>query len=81
MKLQGALARSGRRAVPACSHSASVQDARPLLQAFLVSRLAPGQRNRQLKREEIGMDRHRALACCLSMIFSENRFTLFRIML
>jgi hypothetical protein len=25
-------------------------------------------------------NRHRALACCLGMIFSENRFTLFRIM-
>jgi hypothetical protein len=24
---------------------------------------------------------HRASGCCLSMIFSENRFTLFRIML
>jgi hypothetical protein len=37
---------------------------------------APG----ALKRDEIGMNRHRALAYCLSMIFSENRFTLFRIM-
>ncbi|WP_194469165.1 hypothetical protein [Bradyrhizobium sp. CCBAU 51753] len=27
------------------------------------------------------MNHHRALALCLSMIFSENRFTLFRIML
>jgi len=27
------------------------------------------------------LNRHRALALCLSMIFSENRFTLFRIML
>src|SRR6266702_2450762 len=27
------------------------------------------------------MNRHRALGCCLSMIFSENRFALFRIML
>jgi len=26
------------------------------------------------------MNRHRALALCLGMIFSENRFTLFRIM-
>src|SRR2546429_9505374 len=34
-----------------------------------------------LKRDEIGMDHHRALGCCLSMIFSENRCTLFRIML
>jgi hypothetical protein len=34
-----------------------------------------------LKRDEIGMNRHRALGCCLSMIFSESRFTLFRIML
>jgi hypothetical protein len=34
-----------------------------------------------LKRDEIKLNRHRALASCLSMIFSENRFTLFRIML
>jgi hypothetical protein len=34
-----------------------------------------------LKRDEIGLNRHRALALCSSMIFSENRFTLFRIML
>jgi hypothetical protein len=34
-----------------------------------------------LKRDEIGMNRHRALGYCLSMIFSENRCTLFRIML
>jgi hypothetical protein len=26
------------------------------------------------------LNRHRALASCLGMIFSENRFTLFRIM-
>jgi len=35
----------------------------------------------RLKRDEIGLNRHRALALCLSMIFSENRFTLFQIML
>jgi len=35
----------------------------------------------KLKRDEIGMNRHRALDYCLSMIFPENRFTLFRIML
>jgi hypothetical protein len=34
-----------------------------------------------LKRDEIGTNRHRALALCLRMIFSENRCTLFRIML
>jgi hypothetical protein len=34
-----------------------------------------------LKRDEIGLNRHRALAPCLRMIFSENRFALFRIML
>ena len=33
-----------------------------------------------LKRDEIGMNRHRALALCLGMIFSENRCALFRIM-
>ncbi|MGY3485619.1 hypothetical protein ACVW1C_003502 [Bradyrhizobium sp. USDA 4011] len=35
----------------------------------------------ELKRDEIRWNRHRALAPYLSMIFSENRFTLFRIML
>src|SRR5271168_1971126 len=34
-----------------------------------------------LKRDEIKLNRHRALDSCLRMIFSENRFTLFRIML
>jgi hypothetical protein len=34
-----------------------------------------------LERDEIRFDRRRALALCLSMIFSENRYTLFRIML
>ena len=33
-----------------------------------------------LKRDEIGMNHHRALGCCLHTIFSENRTTLFRIM-
>jgi hypothetical protein len=34
-----------------------------------------------LKRDEIGMNRYRASGYRLSTIFSENRFTLFRIML
>jgi hypothetical protein len=34
-----------------------------------------------LKRDGIWMNRHRALDSWLSMIFSENRFTLFRIRL
>ncbi|TFV42651.1 hypothetical protein E4K66_01255 [Bradyrhizobium frederickii] len=34
-----------------------------------------------LKRDAIRMNHHRALGCCLSMIFSENRCALFRIML
>ncbi|TFV38106.1 hypothetical protein E4K66_16965 [Bradyrhizobium frederickii] len=38
-------------------------------------------RNISLKRDAIRMNRHRALGCCLSMIFSENRCALFRIML
>ena len=33
-----------------------------------------------LKRDGIWLNHHRALASCLSMIFSENRCTLFRIM-
>jgi hypothetical protein len=35
----------------------------------------------RLKRDDFASNRHRALACCLRMIFSENRYTLFRIML
>jgi hypothetical protein len=38
-------------------------------------------RDLTLKRDEIWMNRHRALGHCLSMILSENRFTLFRNML
>ena len=34
-----------------------------------------------LERDELWLDRNPALAFCLSMIFSENRFPLFRIML
>jgi hypothetical protein len=34
-----------------------------------------------LQRDEIWMNRHRALDCCLRMIFPENRFALFRLML
>jgi hypothetical protein len=33
-----------------------------------------------LKRDDLRMNHHRALALYLRMIFSENRFTLFRIM-
>jgi hypothetical protein len=33
-----------------------------------------------LERDEIRLNRHRALGSCLRMIFSENRCTLFRIM-
>jgi hypothetical protein len=35
----------------------------------------------RFERDEPRMNRHRALAYWLSMIFTENRFTLFRIML
>jgi hypothetical protein len=34
-----------------------------------------------LKRDDLRMNHHRALAICLRMFFSENRCTLFRIML
>jgi len=34
-----------------------------------------------LKQDEFSLNRHPALALCLSMIFSENRFALFGIML
>jgi hypothetical protein len=42
-----------------------------------LSRCASG----SLKRDEIRLNRYRDLALSLSMIFSENRYTLFRIML
>jgi hypothetical protein len=35
---------------------------------------------RSLKRDGLRLNQHRALSFCLSMIFSENRYTLFRIM-
>jgi hypothetical protein len=34
-----------------------------------------------LEQDDLSSNRHPALICCLSMIFSENRFPLFRIML
>jgi hypothetical protein len=34
-----------------------------------------------LERDELWLDRHPTLAFCLSMIFSENRYPLFLIML
>src|SRR5437773_10695223 len=34
-----------------------------------------------LERDDFSSNRHLALTFCLSMIFSENRYTLFRIML
>jgi hypothetical protein len=37
-------------------------------------------RDASLERDGIRLNHHRALASCLSMIFSENRYTLFRIM-
>jgi hypothetical protein len=38
-------------------------------------------KSRELERDEIEFDHHRALGFCLRMIFSENRYPLFRIML
>jgi hypothetical protein len=34
-----------------------------------------------IEQDDLSSNRHPALICCLSMIFSENRFPLFRIML
>jgi hypothetical protein len=45
------------------------------------AKAAPVNALENLKRDEIRMNRHRALGRCLSMIFPENRFALFRIML
>jgi hypothetical protein len=36
---------------------------------------------RRLEQDDLSSNRHPALAFCFSMIFSESRFTLFRIML
>jgi ABC-type uncharacterized transport system substrate-binding protein len=44
---------------------------------FLNTELVP----KQLERDDFSLNRHPALASCSSMIFSENRCTLFRIML
>jgi hypothetical protein len=49
-------------------------------EARLVALLA-GLFRRPLERDDFSSNRHRALSFCLSMIFSENRFPLFRIML
>jgi hypothetical protein len=38
-------------------------------------------RDGPLERDDLSSNRHPALALCLSMIFSENRYPLFRIML
>ena len=46
-----------------------------------LSALAYAISERTLERDELWLDRHPALAFCLSMIFSENRIPLFRIML
>jgi len=37
-------------------------------------------REPDLERDDFSSNRHPALSFCLSMIFSENRYTLFRIM-
>jgi hypothetical protein len=41
----------------------------------------PAQAIAVLERDDLSSNRHRALSFCLSMIFSENRCPLFRIML
>ncbi|MGY4427467.1 DNA polymerase-4 [Bradyrhizobium sp. JR6.1] len=49
--------------------------------SFGARRLPQAGRKGPLKRDEIRLNRHRALASYLRMIFSENRFALFRIIL
>ena len=39
------------------------------------------ERSQRLERDDFSSNRHPALSFCLSMIFSENRYPLFRIML
>jgi hypothetical protein len=46
-----------------------------------IRQLATGRVRVGLKRDDFSLNRHPALASCLSMIFSENRCTLFGIML
>jgi hypothetical protein len=40
-----------------------------------------GEEETPLERDDFSSNRHPALSFCLSMIFSENRYPLFRIML
>ena len=48
----------------------------------IVSRLQVKRaRGLRLERDDFSSNRHPALSFCLSMIFSENRYPLFRIML
>ena len=54
----------------------STMDKRQLVEA--IARTGAGER---LRRDANRMNGHRALGRCLSMIFSENRCALFRIML
>jgi hypothetical protein len=54
-------------------------DVRQRLEQVRGSNMAPI--SASLERDDFSPDRHPALSFCLSMIFSENRYTLFRIML
>jgi hypothetical protein len=66
----------------ALAHSGNASVARILLQCNIEPRATPARAALlvPLKRGDLRMNHHRALALCLRMIFSENRFTLFRIM-
>ncbi|MBZ0138977.1 MAG: hypothetical protein K8H87_04285 [Pseudorhodoplanes sp.] len=66
--------------LPAYPQAAAAIAARRRIQAIGADREKTGKRSR-LKRDDFSPNRHLALAFCLSMIFSENRFSRFGIML
>jgi hypothetical protein len=47
-----------------------------LIALFFFTEQDTSRRPVALKRDEVRLNRHRALALCLSMVFSENRYTL-----
>ncbi len=50
-------------------------------QTYTASPAEPGGLPVMLERDDFSSNRHPALSLCLSIIFSENRYPLFRIML
>src|SRR6185312_9039798 len=74
----GRLSKIARTSAPARAKSPARENRMKII-GFTPVRLGRGAG--LLDRDELWLDRNPALAFCLSMIFSENRFPLFRIML